>query len=151
MEYVDTKLNPINENLKSDFLDLRSFLSAQDKSGNLLLLYRGEEQRNIRRRLTDNGLGIEVHEVLQRAFYFGDKARHFFVDTFDGNRNFLTGINDCSDKTISFIYNRICNVLEERDANRQIMKNTSIDFRDFFFQRDTSINSLFFLEKTVSA
>lgn len=134
MEYVDSDLKPLNEELKNDFLSLRSFLSEQDKSGHILFLYRGEEQRNIRRRLANGGLGIETQEVFQRAFYFGDKARHFVGDVFDNERNFLTGINDCSDETLSFIYKRICNVLESRNSQR-IRQNTSIEFREFFLQQ----------------
>jgi hypothetical protein len=136
MEYVDTDLQPISDELKSDFMSLRIFLSEQERSGHILLLYRGEEQQNIRRRLTNGGLGIETPEVFQRAFYFGDKARHFSVDVLDGNRNFLTGINDCSDETLYFIYECICNVLKEPKIYPRIMKNTSREFRLFFLNNN---------------
>lgn len=132
MDYVDTELRPLNLNLKNAFLDLRSFLAEQDKLGNILFLYRGEEQRNIRRRLTRGGMGVETSEVFQRAFYFGDKARHFSVDVIDGNRDFLTGINDCSDETLSFIFARISNVLNEPKYSSRVRGNTSKEFRGFF-------------------
>lgn len=132
MEFVDSDLQPLSEELKSDFLNLRSFLSEKDKSGRVLFLYRGEEQRNIRRRLTNCGLGIETTEIFERAFYFGDKARHFAVDVFNDRRNFLTGINDCSDETLSFIYDRINNVLEDPRGFSRIRENTSEEFRQFF-------------------
>ncbi|HEC59848.1 MAG TPA: hypothetical protein ENI24_09815 [Methylophaga sp.] len=138
MEYVGTDLEPLNKDLKNDFLSLRRFLSEQDKSGHLLFLYRGEEQRNIVRRLINGRLGINSgsEEVFQRAFYFGDKARHFAVDVFDDDRNFLTDINDCSDETLAFIYDRICNVLEEPRACQKIKQNTAREFREFFQGRN---------------
>ncbi|MCC5883623.1 MAG: hypothetical protein JJU25_13425 [Halomonas sp.] len=132
MEFVDSDLRPLSGELKRDFLDLRSFLSEQDKSGRVLFLYRGEEQRNIRRRLTNGGLGVETTEVFERAFYFGDKARHFAVDVFDERRNFLTGINDCSDETLFFICDRINHVLEAPRGVSRIRENTSKEFRQFF-------------------
>ncbi|MCC5824874.1 hypothetical protein [Alkalimonas sp.] len=135
MEYVDNNLQPISEELRTRFLSLKSFLSEQDKAGRLLFLFRGEEQRNIRRRLTSGGLGIETNEVFERAFYFGDKARHFSVDTFNTERNFLTGINDCSDETLLFIYRRICESLEDPRVLSQVNKNTSREFRDFFLNQ----------------
>ncbi|ELC3160022.1 hypothetical protein [Vibrio harveyi] len=135
MEYVDNNLQPISEELRRCFLSLKSFLSEQDKAGRLLFLFRGEEQRNIRRRLSSGGLGIDTNEVFERAFYFGDKARHFSVDTFDAERNFLTGINDCCDETLSFIYRRIGESLEDPRILRQVNQNTSREFRDFFLNQ----------------
>lgn len=132
MEFVDSDLQPLSEELKSDFLSLRRFLTEQDKSGRVLFLYRGEEQRNIRRKLTNGGLEVETPEIFKRAFYFGDKARHFAVDFFNNERNFLTGINDCSEETLSFIYDRIKNVIEEPRGISRIRENTSDDFRQFF-------------------
>ena len=132
MDYVDTELRPLSSNLRDDFLELRRFLTEQDKLGNILFLYRGEEQRNIRRRLTGGGLGVETSEVFQRAFYFGDKARHFSVDVIDDSRDFLTGINDCSDETLSFIFARIANVLDEPKHSGRVRENTSSEFREFF-------------------
>jgi hypothetical protein len=132
MEFVDSDLRPLGEGLRSDFLNLCSFLSEQDKSGRVLFLYRGEDQQNIRRRLINGGLGIETTEVFDRAFYFGDKARHFFIDVFSERRNFLTGINDCSDETLSFIFDRINNVLEDPRGVSRVRENTSKEFRQFF-------------------
>jgi len=132
MEYVDTNLNPLNEDLKNSFLELRRFLAQQDKSGDILFLYRGEEQRNVRRRLTQGGLGIETSELFERAFYFGDKARHFSVDVFDEERDYLTGINDCSNETLSYIFERIKNVLGEFKFLRRENENFSKKFSDFF-------------------
>src|SRR5690606_14269653 len=80
--------------------------------------------------------GVETPEILYRAFYFGDKARHFAVDIFDDGRNFLTGINDCSDDTISFIYDRIRNVLEVPKVVSQTRENTSSEFRRFFHSQN---------------
>lgn len=147
MQYVDTNLQPISSELERDFLDLKDFLSEQDKSGRLLFLYRGEEQRNIKRRLV-NGLGVDTQEVFERAFYFGDKARHFSIDIFTGDRDFLTGINDCSDETLSFIYDRIATVLDTPRMSERVSRNTSKEFRDYFLNRE---NRLDFLTKINSA
>ena len=132
MDYVDTDLRPLNSNLKDAFVGLRGFLAEQDKLGNILFLYRGEEQRNIRRRLVRGGLGVETPEVFRRAFYFGEKARHFSVDVIDDSRDFLTGINDCSDETLSFIFARISNVINEPRYFSRVRENTSGEFRAFF-------------------
>lgn len=136
MEYVDTNLYPLNEETRNNFLELKSYLSEQDKSGNILFLYRGEEQRNIKKRLVNSDSDVEQQEVFKRVFYFGDKARHFATDVFRDGRNFLMGINDCSEDTLSFIFDRIANALNSIKISRQIAENTSDCFRDFFLDQN---------------
>lgn len=135
MEYVDTNLHPLDEETRSNFLELNSYLSEQDKSGNILFLYRGEEQRNIRKRLINSNSDVGWQEIFKRVFYIGDKARYFAADVFHNERNFLTEINDCSEETLCFIFDRVSNVLSSIKISRQVAENTSDCFRSFFLDQ----------------
>ncbi|WP_112478901.1 hypothetical protein [Vibrio variabilis] len=143
------------EYLKSDFIALsseemhklksfRSFISEKDKEGEVLLLYRGEEQRNVNRRLFSDQSDFVSGKMYERAFYFGEKARHFFIDRFDVDRSFLTGINDCSEETLGFIFDRISNVLNSPERRSRVQENTSEKFREFF---GTPSNKRMFVER----
>lgn len=46
------------------------------------------------RRLTNSRFGIETIVILERAFYFCDKAKHFAVDVFGKGRYFLQHAKD---------------------------------------------------------
>lgn len=121
----------------------RHFIREKDKEGEVLLLYRGEEQRNVNRRLFSDQSDFVSAEMYERAFYFGEKARHFSIDQFDEDRNFLTGINDCSDETLGFIFDRISNVINAPERRNLVLKYTSKKFREYF---DTPSNKAMFVE-----
>ncbi|MFT6916578.1 MAG: hypothetical protein ACJAWL_002919 [Motiliproteus sp.] len=132
MEYVNSDFTPLSTEERMKFCFFKSYICEKDKEGEVLLLYRGEEQKNVRHRLFSDQSDFEAEDLFQRAFFFGEKARHFSVDHFDENREFLTGINDCSERTLEFIFERISNVINTQERRKQVLKNTSRKFRDYF-------------------
>lgn len=139
MEFVNVDLTPLSKGELDAFKEFNSYLSEEKKSGNILFLYRGEEQKNIKKRLSNGGAGVPQNEIMERAFYFGEKARHFAVDNFDPERNYLTSINDCSDDTLGFIFERIGNVLSDSKMKSKVMENTSRVFREFFLEPNNKL------------
>ena len=134
MEYVNASLTPLCSDNLNKFHGLMKFIREKDKEGEVLLLFRGEEQRNVKRRLFGVDSKFESGEMFQRAFYFGEKARHFSVDHSDGDRSALTDINDISDHTLEFIFERIANVINIPERRYHVLKNTSSKFREYFFE-----------------
>lgn len=148
MEYVNASLTPLCSDNLNRFHGLMKFIREKDKEGEVLLLFRGEEQRNVKRRLFGSDSEFESGELFQRAFYFGEKARHFSVDHFDGNRSALTDINDSSDHTLAFIFERIANVINVPERRNRVLQNTSSKFRGYF---SDSFNCRDFVERVNGA
>ncbi|MEJ8756799.1 hypothetical protein WG947_07335 [Pontibacter sp. H259] len=149
MEYIDPNFSIVPTELSNKFLSLKAYLKEQDREGNVLLLYRGEQQQNIHQRLFAGATCRRDELPYDRVFYFGEKARHFSIDNFNPEeRNYLRHINDCSDATFTFIFERIANVLTTPRNKSRIYQNTSIAFRDFFLNR---YNLNRFLSKANSA
>lgn len=134
MDYVDSELKPVAESVENRFIDLQNRLQVLSEKGEVQLLYRGEDFRNIRNRLQKRNARHEEREVYERAFYFGDKARHFSVDVFTSGRNYLTNIRDESDNTFVFIHDRICKILKEPRLLTRVNKFTSEGFQRYFLK-----------------
>lgn len=147
MDYVDSELNPVAESVKKKFVDLEYELQVLSRQREVLLLYRGEELRNIKKRLLKKTVSSKEAEIYERAFYFGEKARHFSVDVFTPGRNYLTNLNDHSDQTFTFIHNRIYNILKEPKLSARIEKCTDERFRQYFLRPDSDVD---FLQKSNS-
>lgn len=148
MEYVNSDFTPLSAQDLRTYQSFRNFICEKDKEGEVLLLYRGEEQRNVRARLFGDQRDFETIEMFNRAFYFGEKARHFSVDQFEENRDFLTGINDCSDRTLEFIFDRVSNVINTPASRDRVLQSTSRRFREYFDDRS---NCLHFVENVNNA
>ncbi|EOG1931528.1 hypothetical protein ACQFZT_000593 [Providencia stuartii] len=147
MDYVDSELKPVSESVKNKFIDLENHLQALSRQGEVLLLYRGEELRNIKKRLLKQNFFRKENEIYERAFYFGDKARHFSVDVFMPGRSHLMNIRDESDQTFMFIHSRICNILNEPKLSTRVEKYTDDKFRRYFLSPGSDVD---FLEKVKS-
>ncbi|EBJ6041368.1 hypothetical protein AAF129_002790 [Salmonella enterica] len=142
MDYVDSELNPLTESVKKKFIDLEYHLHNLSGQGEILLLYRGEELHNIKKRLLKKNPNKKENETYERAFYFGDKARHFSVDVFTPGRNYLTNLNDHSEQTFAFIHARICNILKEPKLSTRIEKCTDDRFRQYFLRSGSDVDFL---------
>ncbi|EMF0720249.1 hypothetical protein V2E67_004490 [Citrobacter freundii] len=147
MDYLDSELNPVAESVKKKFVDLEYDLQVLSRQREVLRLYRGEELRNIKKRLLKKTVSSKEAEIYERAFYFGEKARHFSVDVFTPGRNYLTNLNDHSDQTFTFIHNRICNILKEPRLSARIEKCTDDSFRQYFLRPGSDVD---FLQKSNS-
>lgn len=147
MDYVDSELNPVAESVKEKFIDLTKYLQFLNEKNEVQLLYRGEEFRNIKKRLKSKGTSLKESEIYERAFYFGDKARHFSVDVFTPGRNYLRNIRDESDRTFTFIHERICNILNEPRLQERVNNCTNDWFRRYFLSPGSDID---FLKKVKS-
>nr|WP_314431766.1 hypothetical protein [uncultured Pantoea sp.] len=132
MDYVDSELKPVAKSVKEKFIELKNHLDLLSKRNEVQLLYRGEEFRNIKKRLKKKGTSLLEREIYDRAFYFGEKARHFSIDVFTPGRDYLTNIRDESDQTFRFIHDRICKVLNDPRISDQVKKYTNEYFRNYF-------------------
>ncbi|MGO9015584.1 MAG: hypothetical protein ACLQF0_11450 [Dissulfurispiraceae bacterium] len=130
--YVTPDYVSISDGEIAHFETFLRFLYEKYLEGSVLLTYRGEDFRNITRRLTN--ITVPDIEIYNRAFYFGDKARHYQSDVFNpDSRNFLTGINDSSESTIAYIFSRINNVVTSESNLRRLV---SQKFSKFFSKND---------------
>ena len=136
LQYIDINLNPLGNEEAKKFGLVKDRLAEEERAGNLLFLYRGETATNILQRLSRGGIGIPDPELFERVFDFGDKARHFALDVYDGNRDYLRGINDCSEQTLSRIFDRICNVLSTARLKAKVDRCTSRPFQGYFLDHD---------------
>lgn len=142
MDYVDSELKPVEESVKEKFIGLKKYLQFLSEINEVQLLYRGEEFRNIKNRLIKKGTSMQEKDVFERAFYFGDKARHFSIDVFTPGRNYLTSISDESDHTFMFIHDRICNILNEPRLQERVNNCTNAWFRQYFLSADSNVDFL---------
>lgn len=140
MNYVDSELKPVAEDVRNNFLHLKCHLRNLRRVGRVQLLYRGEELSNIQKRLATK----KEDEIYEHAFYVGEKARHFSIDRFELGRDYLTHISDDSEKTFLFILNRIRNVIGEHKLSIRVRKNTTDKFRKYFLSSSSDVD---FLEK----
>jgi len=147
VEYVDQNLKPLLENELDSVVRFHEFLSEKDRNGDALLVYRGEELRNIKQRLFKDPSNVDHSEILEGAFYIGEKARSLHINDNEIARDYLTGINDCSSETFYFIFDRMVNVLSSEKLKKVVRENTSTQFREYFLEPS---NRVAFVEKVLS-
>jgi len=109
------------------------------------LVYRGEDLRSVKRRLFKEPSNVEHSEILENAFYIGEKARNLYLNDNEISRNYLTGINDCSAETFYFIFDRMVNALSSEKLKKMVIENTSNQFRGYFLEpsnRDSFVDKI---------
>ncbi|QJB56559.1 hypothetical protein [Pseudodesulfovibrio sp. zrk46] len=103
-EYCTPDNNLLSHSQMEAYEAFCSFLVEKSKADEIMFLYRGDRQRDIKKRLSG--------QTLTDLFFFGDKARHFFKDKHADDRDYLNGINDCSRKTFREMFDRIAGIVK---------------------------------------
>lgn len=141
MELVDINYKPLDSYSEAKFNRLRDYLAEKDREGDILLVYRGEEIKNIKKRLFKvPGNGTD-NELFDKLFLLGDKARHLHLDSNANDRGALTGLNDCSQKTFEYIFRRLQNICQG-SMSQQVIEHTSRKFQNYFLD-DNNISNFF--------
>jgi phage terminase small subunit len=80
----------------------RMMMIAQ-KLGRLAFVYRGERKSTLSKKLSAKP---DTHMFLDRLFFVGDKAKHYFRQSNQSlkNRDYLRSIDDCSVETFEYIF-----------------------------------------------
>lgn len=68
MDYVDSELNPVAESVKKKFVDLEYELQVLSRQREVLRLYRGEELRNIKKRLLKKTVPVKKPKFMSVRF-----------------------------------------------------------------------------------
>ncbi|EOB3677329.1 hypothetical protein ACHELX_004230 [Vibrio vulnificus] len=131
MELVDINYKPLNSHSEAKFIRLREYLAEKDKEGDILLVYRGEELRNIKKRLFKVPDNVSGEALFDRLFFIGDKARHLHLDGNANDRGALMGLNDCSQETFEYIFRRLQNICQGK-MRRKVTEHTSNKFQNYF-------------------
>ncbi len=133
LRLVDLKENEISPKNQKLFHSFEQHLIDLYKEGNLIFVYRGESLKGLRKKLFSNAQDFSESKLYERLFIFGDKARHFFEDkTKDSSRGWLTTINDISDETFGFLFERIANVLSKLNLEPRVLQCCSRRFLSYF-------------------
>lgn len=116
-----------------------------------LFLYRGDSKKNLRRQ--QFGRKQEPWHtddlLFSMLFYFGQKARHFWLEHGDdiAKRDWLTSIDDASDATFSWIFDRIGVILKYKFVNVQQFVSGNPSFAAYFLDQG---NKRDFISKAAS-
>ncbi|NDV27580.1 hypothetical protein [Desulfovibrio sp. JC010] len=128
MKYVNTYFTPLNVQTESNVKKFIKYLSQKEKENEILQCYRGEEEKNLKDRITNN-----PQEVYQYLYEIGDKCRHLFMDDyFTNTRAHLTNIEDCSPKTLNFIYDKISYVVCNSRLQQKVRDHCPLNFIKYF-------------------
>ena len=134
LNLVDSQEHKLSDKDKNSFYSFTQYLIDVYKEGNLIFVYRGESLNELRKKLFLNYGDFSKSKLYERLFIVGDKARHFFKDKPEdsNNRGWLININDCSDETFGFIFERIDNVLSAPNLESRIQQSCSSNFLKYF-------------------
>lgn len=133
MEYINGSLKPFNDKEFQKFKLFEKEIQETHKEGNLLLLYRGESLKGLKKRLFHDDSSYELSKLYERIFVLGEKAKHFYEKRVNlKDRNYLISIDDISRETFEFIFNRISNLLKEESLSIKINGCVSTRFKEFF-------------------
>ncbi|MCB8942782.1 MAG: hypothetical protein H6658_03285 [Ardenticatenaceae bacterium] len=147
LEYIDSTTHPLTEEQATKFRNLHNTLREIHREGNLLLLYRGEKYDNLTRKLFKNQDDSDAEELYRRIFFYGDKAKHFFLNPPNTSeaRDYLRHVNDISVNTFRYIFERINQVINapRRNLRNNTNEYSSTRFRDYF---QNNHNQLIFLD-----
>lgn len=119
-----------------------------------LFLYRGDSKKNLRwqqfgrKRESWHTDGL----LFSMLFYFGQKARHFWLEREEeiAKRDWLTSIDDDSEATFSWIFDRIGSILKYQFGNVQQFVSGNPCFADYFLDvknREDFINKAASLDR----
>ncbi|HEY9670202.1 MAG TPA: hypothetical protein V6D11_02070 [Waterburya sp.] len=134
LRLVDLKGNEISKENQELCRSFEQHLIDLYKEGNLVFVYRGESLKGLRKKLFSDEQDFSESKLYERLFIFGDKARHFFMhQTKDSSREGLTTINDISDETFGFLFERIVNVLSHPNLGPKVQQSCSRRFVSYFF------------------
>lgn len=147
MEYVKLDLTQADENLITKYHALKEYLKEKEKEDKIKFLYRGDKITNIERRLNSGDSDLDHEELFRRAFYFGDKSKHFTLSQLSNNgQNFFKNLNDVSANTLEYIYIKIFEFLNDNSNKDIVDKCISNEFK-YFFNGD---NKEIFIQKIVN-
>lgn len=131
MKLIDTKYNKLSSNEVLVFNGLKDYLSEMSSKKECLLLYRGDEVRNIKKKIFLGDEEYSKTKLLEELFFIGDKARHLYLDADAKNRLALKGLNDCSFETFEYIFDKM-NSMCRAGVGGRVEKCTSDYFRSYF-------------------
>lgn len=130
---VDLHENEISQKKQELFHAFEQHLIDLYKEGNLIFVYRGEFLNGLRKKLFSDYQHFSEPKLYERLFIFGDKARHFFMEqNKDSSRGWLTNINDISDETFGFVFERIANVLSQPNLKPKVLQSCSSRYLSYF-------------------
>lgn len=116
-----------------------------------LFLYRGDSKKNLRRQqFGGNQESWHTDALLfSMLFYFGQKARHFWLEHRNeiAKRDWLISIDDVSEATFSWIFDRTGEILKYKLRNVQHFVSENPCFAAYFFDQKNKID---FISKAVS-
>ncbi len=143
---MDLKENDLSNQRTKIFNSFIEHLIDVYKEGNIVFIYRGDKK--LHKKLFSSNEDFSMSKLYERLFFIGNKAKHFFEDSRDiNNRGCLTNINDRSDETFGFIFDRIANVLSDPKLDSRIHQSCSTRFLQYFQDKNNyeefvkSINS----------
>lgn len=129
----DMDLNELTADQTDTFIRASKLISTAYRKNNLLITYRGDGYANLA-----SALNVPTDEqglVYQRAFYFGNKAKHY-LERQDkiSRRPHLTSIEDVNDSTFIFIFDKIAEISRNADVDRERFWSQNIGLCKFFSQ-----------------
>ncbi len=143
MEFLDYNFKAADKELIAKYQTFSALLTEYQKEGKVLFVYRGDNIENISQKL--KGSPSEVLPA-DRVFEYGDKAKHYYMDsTFEGGA--IKNINDTSVDTLSYIFDRLQNVIASSRHFNRAKKHLSKKFIGYFIPE----NRASFIEAIASA
>jgi len=131
VELVKPDFTCLSEEEIQMFHTFKSVLEEKEKEGKVLFLFRGEQLPNIERRLAKPANKVSVSEIFGRVFVVGEKARQY-AEGVIGEKTYLSTINDVSELTLGFIFDRIKSVLSSSKLKAKIESRLPITFKTYF-------------------
>jgi hypothetical protein len=128
-------IEPINDDQRGTLERAISTLLTSRPPRSPLLLYRGDSKTQLRKQLFACGITDQPDGILySRLFYFGAKARHFYMDPDEEiiRRRPLRSISDIAPKTFQWLFAEVARVLRYRHKQVIAFRESNKAFTEYF-------------------
>lgn len=142
-EYDDKGIAQLSEEKRKQLQVVWDKLIPAYEENQFRIVFRGENKKNLEKKLFRPDEDYHPGKMYNRLFYFGEKAKHYFkynTDNQGQKPNYLQHIRDTSDTTYIFIFDQINKIFtgfyEFSQGNRQAIskfKESEPKFSNFFF------------------
>ena len=146
-EYVDVKLNQIDDEKKEKFKKFIDTLKVKYNKKEVIVSYRGTGYKKVEEELkkytTDY---ISESDILKKLYLMGQKPSFAKARKINPNKReiYKDGINDCSEIVLDDLFTQLSQILKEKRLEERVEKHISEEFKNYFLNED---NRLIFVKK----
>ena len=104
------------------------WIDRQINRNQIMIVYRGEKKAHLKKKLASSGQNIDYGQLLNRLFYFGDKAKFYFSQKRVPTQGSTPQcISDTSSATFEFIFRKLSLIVTKSIENPSSERIQKID------------------------